>query len=388
MADAGVLSAGLSGLDWLSAVAGDYTLRTVTLGAALLGGVSGALGTFAVLRRQSLMGDAVSHAALPGIALAYMLTGSKSPLLLLLGAALAGWLGMVAVTAIVRSSRVKIDSALGIVLSVFFGLGLVLLTVIQRRPDASQAGLETFLFGQASALVASDVTQMAVLGGLVLLVLGLFWKEMTLLSFDSAFGASLGFPMRRLDLLLTSLLVIAIVMGLQTVGVVLMSAMVVAPAAAARQWSDRVGLVVILAGIFGALAGALGALVSSAATRVPTGPAVVVVMSALVMVSLLFAPQRGLVATRIARRLTRRRLAIERVLCDLYELSLQHGDRRHPHGAATLMTMLEGPGSVQHSLNTLGRQDRVRRLDDGRWALTSKGVLEAERLLRERGLGQ
>ncbi len=373
-------------LGWLSTIAGDYTLRTVTLGAALLGGVSGALGTFAVLRRQSLMGDAVSHAALPGIALAFMITGTKAPLVLLGGAALAGWLGMVAVGAVVRHSRVKIDSALGIVLSVFFGLGLVLLTYIQRSPQASQAGLETFLFGQASALVVADLIQMAVLGGLILLVLALLWKEMTLLSFDPAFGATLGLPMKRLDLILTSLLVVAIVMGLQTVGVVLMSAMVVAPAAAARQWSDRVGVVVFLAGGFGALAGGSGALASSAATRVPTGPAIVVAMSLLVALSLLFAPRRGLLATRIARSLTRRRLVSERVLCDLYELSLQHGDRRHPHGLPALAAMTEEPGAVRGTLRALESVGRARLLDDGRWALTAEGVAEAERLLTERGV--
>jgi manganese/zinc/iron transport system permease protein len=224
----------------------DYTLRTVALGSGALGIVSGALGSFAVLRRQSLVGDAISHAALPGIALAFLLTGSKTPLVLLIGAAIAGWIATLIVMGIVRMSRVKFDSALGLVLSVFFGFGLMLLTFIQRRPDASQAGLDKYLFGQAATLVVRDVVTMSIVGAIALLGMLLLWKEFKLLSFDADYGATIGYPMRLLDVVLTTLIVIAIVVGLQTVGVVLMSAMIVAPAAAARQWTDRLGVMVSL----------------------------------------------------------------------------------------------------------------------------------------------
>ena len=228
-------------------------LRTVALGAAVIGIVAGALGCFAVLRRQSLVGDAMSHAALPGIAVAYMLTGSKDNLVLLIGAAIAGWLATLAVMAIVRTSRVKFDSALGLVLSVFFGFGLMLLTFIQREPDASQAGLDKFLFGQAATLIEDDVETMAVLGSIAIGVM-LLWKEFKLLAFDQDFAATIGYPVRGLDVLLTTLIVIAIVVGLQAVGVVLMSAAIVAPAAGARQWTNRLGVMVLLAAIFGAAA--------------------------------------------------------------------------------------------------------------------------------------
>ncbi len=155
-------------VDILTELFTDYTLRTVALGSAALGLVAGALGAFAVLRRQSLLGDAVSHAALPGIVLAFLLTGSKAPLVLVLGAALAGWVASLLVMLIVRTTRIKTDTALGLVLSVFFGLGLVLLSVVQRSAGAGQAGLEKFLFGQAATLVGDDLVTMAVLGGLVL----------------------------------------------------------------------------------------------------------------------------------------------------------------------------------------------------------------------------
>jgi manganese/zinc/iron transport system permease protein len=279
----------------------DHTLRVVALGAALLGLVSGGLGTYAVLRRQSLLGDAIAHAALPGIALAFLITRSREPLVLLLGAAAAGWLGTLAVMQIRRATRIKEDTALGLVLSVFFGFGIVLLTLVQQLPDASQAGLDRFLFGQAATLLVRDVVTIAALGLVALGTALLFWKEFKLLSFDPDFGASLGFPMRRLDVLLTSVLVIAVVIGLQAVGVVLMAAMLVAPAAAARQWSDRLGPMVAIAASFGALSGVTGAVLSATTERLPTGPTIVLALTAIAMVSILFAPNRGLVWARVRR---------------------------------------------------------------------------------------
>ena len=281
----------------------DYTLRTVALGSAVLGLVSGALGCYAVLRKQSLVGDAISHAALPGVALAFLLTQSKAPLVLMIGAGLAGWLATLIVMRVVNSTRIKTDSALGIVLSVFFGFGLVLLTFIQRHvPNAAQAGLETFLFGQAATLLMRDVVTMSGVGAVALTLMLLFWKEFKLASFDPDFGATVGFPIRLLDVLLTTLLVVAIVIGLQTGGVVLMSAMVVAPAAAARQWTDRLGTMVALSAFFGALAGVGGTAISSVVSRMPTGPTIVLCISAIVAFSLLFAPNRGLVWARLRQR--------------------------------------------------------------------------------------
>jgi manganese/zinc/iron transport system permease protein len=286
----------------------DYTLRTVALGAAVIGIVAGALGAFAVLRRQSLVGDAMSHAALPGIAIAYLITGEKSNMVLLTGAAIAGWLATLAVLGIVRTSRVKFDSALGLVLSVFFGFGLMLLTYIQRQPDASQAGLDKFLFGQAATMIQREVRNMAIVGAVALLILFLLWKSFKLLSFDSDFAATIGYPVRVLDVLLTTLIVVAIVLGLQAVGVVLMSAMIVAPAAAARQWTNRLGVMVLRSALFGALAGVSGATISSTQTHLPTGPVIVVCVSAIVLFSLCFAPNRGLLWAWFARRRKREEL--------------------------------------------------------------------------------
>jgi len=280
----------------------DPTFRVVALGTAAIGIVAGVLGTFAMLRRQSLLGDAVSHAALPGIVGAFMLSSSKATVVLILGAAAAGWLGALLVRGVVGTTRVKDDAALGVVLASFFGVGLVLLTFVQRWPDATQAGLNRFLFGQAATLLERDVWLIGGIGAAILLVVMVFWKEFALLTFDADLARTLGLPVTRLDLLLTTLIVLAIVVGLQAVGVVLMSSALVAPAAAARQWTSSLGRMALLAGLFGGLSGVAGAVASAAMARTPTGPAIVVCSSLLVIVSLLFAPHRGIVWRRVRRR--------------------------------------------------------------------------------------
>lgn len=364
----------MSLLDLLSALFSDYTLRTVALGAAVLGLVSGALGSFAMLRRQSLLGDAMSHAALPGVVIAFMLTGSKTPLVLIAGASLAGMLGATWFMAITRTTRIKEDSALGLVLSVFFGVGLMLLTFLQRNPTARQAGLNTFLFGQAATLLQRDVMVMAVVGGAALLIMALFWKEFKLLSFDRDFGGTLGYPMGWLDVLLITLLVIAIVIGLQAVGVVLMSAMIVAPAAAARQWTNKLGLMVALAALFGAFAGVSGALISSLGRGLSTGPVVVLAISLIVLLSLLLAPNRGLVWNWLQRQRRRRTLRRQAVLSALAHLAAQHGDLHYPHAIETLRLMDARQGGVARTLQALAADGLVQETQPGHWALTPAGV--------------
>ncbi len=273
-------------------------LRTVAPGAALLGIAAGVVGCFAVLRRQSLQGDVVSHAALPGVAIAF-LVGARSPLLLVLGGAVAGWVALMLVGVVGRRSRVPLDAALGGTLAVFFGLGLALMRQAQSVPGASANPLDRYLFGQAANLREADIWVIAGLSAVVLVVVALNWKELKLLAFDPDYAASIGLPVRGLDLLLTTLTVIAVVIGLKAVGVVLMTALLVAPAAAARQWTDRLGIMVLLAAAFGALSGAGGTFLAHHLgdrykAGVPTGPTIVLIASAFVVVSLMFGSSRGL----------------------------------------------------------------------------------------------
>lgn len=371
----------MSLLDLLNSLLFDHTIRTVALGTATLGIVSGVLGSFAVLRKQSLLGDALSHAALPGVAIAYMLTGSKSPAVLMLGAGAAGVLAILLLINITRQTRLKEDSVLGIVLSVFFGFGLLLLTFLQRNPDARQAGLNTFLFGQAATLLTRDVVTMAIFGGLALLFVAVFWKEFKLLSFDREFGASLGLPMPRIDMLLTTLLVVAVVIGLQAVGVVLMSAMLVAPGAAARQWTNHLGRMTLLSALFGALAGVAGALLSSLGTGLSTGPVIVLCISVIVLFSLVMAPNRGLLWNYLRQWRNRRRLRTEAVLENIYLMSSQHDDPSHPH-AITALEAVSGAGNVRRSLEELQRRGLAVPYDGNKWALTAEGVRAAQTRLQ------
>lgn len=361
----------------------DYTLRTVALGSAVLGIVSGALGAFAVLKQQSLLGDSVSHTALPGIALAFLLTGSKQPLIMLLGAAIVGWLGTLLVLNIIKNTPIKTDTALGMILSVFFGFGLVLLTLIQKMPNSRQAGLEKFLFGQASALVEQDVIIMSVLGGLSIVVLIIFWKEFKLLTFDSDYAVSLGYPVKLLNIILTSVLVIAIVIGLQTVGVVLMSAMVVAPASAARQWTDRLHTMVILSGLFGALAGVSGSVISSITAKMPTGPTIVLCVSGIVVLSMLFAPNRGVLVRVIRDMKNRKRIMTDAIILDLFELQQQHEDPFYAHSSAALQVMSLERSGIHKTLKTLESKGLVRKSGEDNWALSENGITAAERLVKE-----
>ena len=271
----------------------DYTLRYVALGSAILGITSGALGCFTVLRKQSLFGDALSHAALPGIGIAYLFAGTKDSLLLMLGAAVFAWFGGIVTLAITSTTRIKQDAALGITLSVFFGLGVVLLTYLQSTGGASQGGLDRFLFGQAAALIESDVINLGILAAGCFVVLIVFFKEFKIATFDSAFGQSLGFPIKYLGALLTSVIVVAVVIGLHTVGVVLMVAMLIAPAAAARQWVSSLKGMLILSAIFGGTSGIIGSMISSTTEGMSTGPVIVITITAILGISLLFSPKQG-----------------------------------------------------------------------------------------------
>lgn len=362
----------------------DYTMRTVTLGAAILGIVSGALGAYAVLRRQSLLGDAISHAALPGVVLAFLITRSKAPLVLLLGAAVAGVAATLLILGVIRTTRIKDDSALGLTLSVFFGFGMMLLTFAQRLPDATQAGLNKFLFGQAATLLERDVATMALLGVAAVLAVVIFWKEFKLLSFDPEFAATLGMPVRALDVLLTVLLVIAIVIGLQAVGVVLMSAMVVAPASAARQWTNRLSIMVVLSAAIGALSGVVGTMIS-AGGGFATGPTIVLAATMIVVVSLLFGAERGLAWDWLRQWRQRRQVRVEAVLSRLFELAERHGSLEHGHPAAILQSANLNQGGAERTLRRLAALGWARQTPDGDWTLTVDGQAEAQRMLRTRG---
>lgn len=293
-------------LHWIQQIIRDPNAFWVLSGTTLLGLSSGVIGSFAYLRKRGLIGDVLSHATLPGICLAFMLTGYKNPLLFLIGATLTGLLASLTISWITRYSRIKEDTSLGIVLSLFFAVGIVLLTQIQHGDYDNQSGLDTFLFGQSASMVKTDVW---VMGSVAILLMGfsfLFFKELKLLCFDPHFGKSIGFSMGRIDFLLMLALVVAVVIGLQAAGVILMAALLITPAAAARYWTERLSSMVLISAGIGAVSGALGTCISATGLNLPTGPIIVLAGTTIFIFSMLFAPRRGLIAKWIQLYATRK----------------------------------------------------------------------------------
>lgn len=295
----------------------DPTFRTVLIGTTSIGAVSGALGCFAYLRRQSLVGDVVAHSSLLGVMVFFLLSywitgeGNKSLYVLVPGAIFAGIIGLLLSDWLTRRVRVREDSGLGVILAIFFGSGILLLRWVQRLdpPIPGRRGLEGYLFGQAASMTQSDLIMIGLIGIIALVLVILFWKELKVYTFDPLFARSVGYSPRILELLLIILLVLGIVVGIQSIGVVLMIAMLVTPAAAARQWTRSLGPMVILAAAFGAVSGISGSLISASVSRMPTGPVIVLSVIGLFVVSILFAPRRGVLTGRMKRSGDRERLA-------------------------------------------------------------------------------
>ncbi len=360
--------------DWVAQFWQDYTLRNVLLGTAWIGVVGGSLGTIALLRRQSLLGDVISHATLPGVALAFLLWQQREIGILMAGAAAAGLLATLAIFAIDVNTRINRDGAMGLILALFFGTGLFLLSLLQNLPTARKAGLDKFILGQAAALVQSDLIALLAAGLPVLLLLLVFWKELKLVSFDPDYATAIGLPVRCLDLLVLGLIVVTIVMGLQAVGVILMSAVLIAPAAAARQWTNQMSAMVAIAGLCGAASGMTGAVISSLGPHIPTGPVVVLALTVIVVVSLLVGARRGLLWRWIRTRRNRVQVTTESVLSALYDMWEEHGRQPHGHQPAVIRMAIAAPGNIGTALGVLRAQGLAEELPDGGWTLTAKGM--------------
>ncbi len=358
-----------------------YTNAVVLIGAAILGLTAGVLGAFAVLRERSLIGDALSHAALPGVAIAFMVSGAKDAGSLAIGAGIACLIGATMMVGIERSGRIRPDAAIGVVLAGFFSLGIVLLTYLANFDNAQQAGLDKYLFGQAAGLLERDLVVMAALGGTSIALVALAWKPLKTTLFDPAFAGSAGLPVRLLELAMTALLVVAVVVGIRTVGAILMVALLVVPTVVARQFADRLSVVLALAGVVGAAVGGAGALLSES-SELPTGPVIVLLAFAAATLAVLLAPRRGVLwrARRLLR--DRRRASTEGVLVDL-ETALHAGPP--PTGDQLAMASGRAPATVARALRDLDRTGMLTR-DDERVMLSESGAAAAHVLLERRDL--
>jgi manganese/zinc/iron transport system permease protein len=378
----------------------DYNTRVVVGGTALLGVAAGVIGSFTLLRKRALMGDALSHAMLPGIGVAFMVSVAaggtgKSLSLLLLGATLSGLLGLGIILLVRNLTRLKEDATLGIVLSVFFGAGVALLGVVQRMGEGHSAGLESFIYGKTASMIASDAARIAVAAALVLAVCTALFKEFKVLCFDADYASAQGWPTVWLDIVMMGLVVIVTVIGLQAVGLILIIALLIIPPAAARFWTERLRTMTILAALMGATACAIGAAASALLPNLPSGAMIVLVGAMLFLLSLLFGIRRGIIIRWFRRRELARKVRRQHLLRAAYELmegdaivpDLETALAARPIPISALLAMRSwSPRELRREIRRAVRADLVVVDSNDRVFLTADGYALAARVVRNHRL--
>ncbi len=360
----------------------DPNVRYVVIGSILLAASSAIVGTFTLLKKKALVGDAVAHSVLPGVCLAFMLSGVKNPVYLIIGAFITGWISLVLIDTITARSKIKEDTAIGLILSVFFGIGILMVTVIQKSGNAAQSGLDHFLFGQAASLVGNDLVVFSGIALILMAAVWLFFKEFTVIAFDENFARSIGFPVRTLELILTTLTVLAVVTGIQAIGVVLMAAMLITPAAAARFWTDKLKVMIVLAAGLGAFSGLVGAYISYVAPAMPTGPWIVMVVSIIAVLSFFLAPRKGILFRLITQRKFRKQMLEENILKLLYQLGEAQGSYYQPRTIEEIVARRPFQMSrLKKGLRNLNRQGFLKSTEKG-WAYTRAGKRKGQRVTK------
>lgn len=370
----------------------DYNTRVVIFGVVMLGIAGGVIGTFLLLRRRALLADAVGHAALPGVAGAFMLLtalgmNARSLPLLLTGALLSGLAGMGCVLLINRFTRLSEEAALGIVLSVFFGFGIALLGMIQQMRGASAAGLGSFIYGRTASMLRADAQLIGISALGIVVIATLLFKEFRLYTFDQDFAAGDGWPVHKLDVLLMSLVVGVTVLGLQAVGIILVIAVLIIPPAAARFWTDRLSRMVVISALIGAVGGYIGAGISAMAPRLPAGAVIVCVTGVLFVFSLIFGSTHGLLPRALDELRLRKQTRRHHVLRCLYEC----GEAVYNHDQPIPFERISearawNARELKAALEDAGRAGLVRRTHTGEFALTERGKVEAHRITRNHRL--
>lgn len=361
----------------------DPNVKFVVLGSVLVGLTSGLVGSFTFLNKKSLLGDAIAHAALPGVCLGFMISGEKSIIWLLLGAFISGALATYAVQWITNFSKIKNDTAIAVVLSSFFGLGILLLTFIQQSASGQQSGLDAFLIGKAAAMGGQDVYIFALLSLLVTALIMLLYQPLKIVIFNKEFAKSIGIAVGFYEFLLSSMVVLTIALGIQAVGVILMAALLITPAAAARFWTHNLKMLLFLAALAGAVAGILGAFVSYQAPNMPTGPWIVSFLSVLAIASAFFAPKSGVVSRIMKQRENRQKIRLENVVKAIY----QWHERNHFETPQNLKT--DALFEIRH-FDSSDLEYQLKRAAHKGWlnrsgqeiTLTEKGWEESKRIVR------
>ena len=394
----------LRGIDTTIALLPAYNTLVVLAGTCLLGLAAGVVGTFMLLRGQSLAGDVVSHATLAGVVLAFMLAelyqagSGRSLPVLLIGAFVAGSCSLGLMTFILRNTRIRQDAAMAVSLGLFYGLGISLLAVAEDFPTGNVAGLSHFLEGMTASLRLADVQLIAGLSLVALVLCGLLYKELRLLSFDRDYAAARGWPVGFLDLLLSGLIVLVAVLGLKAVGAVLVVALLIIPPAAARFWSDRLVWMLVAAAGLGGISAVAGTTISTMQPGLAAGAVIVLSASALFCFSLAFGAQRGLVWQAMARWRTSRRIDQQHLLRAVYELLELQSAAESPSTAGAVdleqsVTLAQlqqsrewATGRLSGCLRRAEQTGLIQPLDETGWQLTPAGQAEARRVVRNHRL--
>lgn len=370
----------------------DYNTRVVMFGTVCLGIAGGVIGVFLLLRGRALLADAVGHAALPGVAGMFLILlaaggPARSFPLLMVGALLSGLMGMGCVALITRLTRISQDAALGIVLSVFFGFGAVLLSVVQKTRGAPAAGLNHFIYGRTASMIRSDALLIGVAALVIIISALLLYKEFRLITFDPAYAAGEGWPVHRLDLFLMALVVAITVLGLQAVGIVLVIAILVIPAAAARFWTDRLWKMILVSALTGATGGYVGTAISAVAPRLPAGAVIVTVLGTIFLASILFGTRRGIIVRVLEQRRQVRKTLSQNLLRVLFECR-EEGESRTAEEQLLYLSQARGwsPRFLKRALRRLQRGGMIYRIPEGPWHFTERGWLEAMRVTRNHRL--
>lgn len=357
----------------------DPSILWVVLGITLLGVGSAYVGTFSFLDKKALLGDAISHAVLPGICLGFILAGEKNPIYIITGAFLSGGFATFLSSWLKKNTKLSEDSIIATILSVFFGVGIVLLTALQKSGNPEIAGLNTFIFGNAIGISESDLMIYAGLSLTIILVLSLLLKEFRLMVFDPSFGKAIGFPISGIRFLFNVLMILAVVIGIQAIGVVLMAALLITPGAAARFWTDRLNPLLILAASFSIVSGILGTYISFVIPQMPTGPWVVVFLSLFALISFLFSPKSGLVFRFFARRKYLQKTHRDHLLKALYK-ALE--DQRESLPIEEIYDIYPFQfNQIKASIENLKQLNFITQNQEF-ISLTSKGKTEAMRIVR------
>ncbi|MEZ5008182.1 MAG: iron chelate uptake ABC transporter family permease subunit [Chitinophagales bacterium] len=361
----------------------DPGTQIVTIGTVILGAVASIIGCFTFLQKRALIGDAISHSVLPGICLAFILSGTKNPYYMLIGAFISGWLSVILSDWITRTSKIKADTSIAIVLSFFFAIGMMMLSIIQHSGNVNQAGLHHFLFGKAAAIIKEDVVMFLYVAAIALVIIIVYFRAFKLYIFDIEFAKSIGLPVKWLDFLLTTLAVLAIALGIRAVGVVMMSALLIGPAAAASFWTGNLKKMLLISAIVGSLAGFFGAMISYMRPQMPTGPWIIIVLSVIAFTSIVMGTEKGVLHKWRKRQAFKNKVLRENILKIFYHLGENQEDFLQPR---TLQELIErrayNKNEILKGLNQLKSKHWVGQTESNHWALTKQGNIESAKLIR------